>query len=101
MPNKKIQTDAKDERADLDVIPKKEAFMLNLPPILVTPAAWKGAEIRSKPELWIWELESDDVNELTTATQQFFQSGEPLENISKSNFHLPGLEKKLAKIKMI
>ena len=73
--------------------------MLNLPPILVTPAAWKGPEIKSKPELWIWELESDDVNELTTATQQFLQSGEPLENISKSNFHLPRLEKKLAEIK--
>ncbi len=72
---------------------------MNLPPILDTAATWKGPDLKAKPELWICQLGPDDINDLVTATQRFLQSGQPLETLSKSDFHLPVLEKKLAKIK--
>ncbi len=73
--------------------------MPDLPPILDTAAAWKGPQIESKAELWTWELTIADIRELRSAAQQFLQSSEPLERISKLSFQLPRLATRLAEIK--
>ncbi|NQY92612.1 MAG: TauD/TfdA family dioxygenase [Campylobacteraceae bacterium] len=73
--------------------------MKNLPQNLETPAAWKGSQMISKKQLWIWQLQADESKELLEATKEFLQSDVPLENISKYNFKLTTLEKKLSLIK--
>lgn len=73
--------------------------MENIPQNLETPAAWKGSEMNLKTQLWIWKLQENESKELLLATKEFLQAGVPLENISKYNFKLTTLEKKLSLIK--
>jgi len=73
--------------------------MKNIPNNLETSAAWEGSAMSSNPQLWMWKLEENEIEELLFATKVFLQSGVPLENISKSNFKLTSLEKKLSLIK--
>jgi len=73
--------------------------MTDLPEVLNTPAAWKGLELEKTPELWVWQLSTDDITELTQATQTFIQSGLNAEHMSKADFPLPKLEKKLEEVK--
>ncbi len=73
--------------------------MGKIPQNLKTSAAWKGSVMNLNPNLWIWQLQDNEIQELLLATKDFLQAGVPLENISKSNFKLTTLENKLALIK--
>lgn len=73
--------------------------MGKIPQNLETSTAWKGSVMNSKPELWIWQLQENEIQELLLATKDFLQKGVPLKNISKSNFKLTTLENKLSLIK--
>jgi len=73
--------------------------MRKTPHYFETPAAWKGSEMNQEPKLWIWQLQENEIEELLLSTKDFLQKGFPLQSISKSNFQLPTLEKKLSLIK--
>ena len=73
--------------------------MSSLQSTLTTDAAWKGQAIKDKPESWVYTFSKSDISEINASISTFLDSNSPLEDISKNNFLLPELGKKLTKIK--
>ena len=72
---------------------------LPMPPGPITgPSAWYGLALTPKPGQqpdWIWHLTDEDKSEIDAAIRFFLASGAPMEAISRNNFPLRGLVKKL------
>ena len=64
---------------------------MKIPTRIDVSAAWYGADLRNKSELWSYHLSSEEISELENAASNFIKSDEPLGKISKKSFHLPKL----------
>ena len=64
---------------------------MKIPTMIDISAAWYGADLRNKSELWSYHLSSEEISELENAASNFIKSDEPLGKISKKSFHLPKL----------
>ncbi|KAJ5374415.1 Taurine catabolism dioxygenase TauD/TfdA [Penicillium concentricum] len=71
----------------------------DFPKIHTGPTLWKAEDYREKPELWTHRFTEEEVTEISYATDQFIQSGTPLTGISKANFHLPNLSKRMENLR--
>nr|WP_070960943.1 TauD/TfdA family dioxygenase [Hyphomonas sp. Mor2] len=60
-----------------------------------SPAAWRGADIRSRQADWLETLSPGDLAEIEAATDHALQSGLDLSAVSKRTFHLPNLGAKI------
>ncbi|EYE90894.1 TauD/TfdA family dioxygenase [Aspergillus ruber CBS 135680] len=57
--------------------------------------AWKPEEYRGQPEKWTHAFNAEEIEELSTAADNFLNAKIPLTGISKKNFPLPNLSKDL------
>ena len=62
--------------------------ILMLPEHINIPAAWFGAELASKSDIWHYKLQDEEIGELITAANKFCASGEELGKINPQNFVL-------------
>ena len=69
------------------------------PEIICRPSAWVGKEMEKNPDIWLKNLSSDEIDELEKAADNFLSSSLSIGNLSKENFPLPILEKRLTKLK--
>lgn len=60
-----------------------------------SPAAWYGKEVKNQSSLWLHRLETEDLKELETATDNLINAGIQLGQITADNFPLPCLSKKI------
>lgn len=58
---------------------------------LKTPAAWTGADMRSRQEEWIRILTEQEIVELEGAAQTLIDRGVALEDVTRNAFPLPGI----------
>ncbi|KAE8373325.1 hypothetical protein BDV26DRAFT_70443 [Aspergillus bertholletiae] len=63
------------------------------------PTVWKAEEYRDAPERWTHRFTPEEVAELSATADQFLANKVPLTGISKSNFPLPNLSKRLAELR--
>ncbi|MEK9718834.1 MAG: TauD/TfdA family dioxygenase, partial [Candidatus Puniceispirillum sp.] len=61
-------------------------------------AAWYGADLATRPELWVYDLSVADIAALEAAAHSFRQTGMPLGTINKKTFPLDGFAVFLAKM---
>ena len=61
---------------------------MKIPTMIDISAAWYGADLRNKSELWSYQLSCEEISELENAAANFIKSDEPLGKISKKSFHL-------------
>jgi hypothetical protein len=54
-------------------------------------AAWRGEDMRGRPELWTFQLGAPDVEELNAAQRVAAASGKKLRHMTAADFPLPGL----------
>lgn len=71
----------------------------NFPKHIEGPSAWRRDEYADQPEKWVHRFTSEEVQELGKAADDFMASGTPLTGISKDNFPLPQLSKRLAALR--
>ncbi|KAJ5863544.1 uncharacterized protein N7529_005460 [Penicillium soppii] len=67
----------------------------DFPKIQTGPTVWKAEDYRENPELWTHRFSSEEIAEISTASDDFIKKGAPLTGISKENFHLPHLRERL------
>ncbi|KAB8267478.1 hypothetical protein BDV30DRAFT_220030 [Aspergillus minisclerotigenes] len=63
------------------------------------PTVWKAEEYRDAPEKWTHRFTAEEIAELSATADQFLANKIPLTGISKSNFPLPNLSKRLAELR--
>ncbi|KAF7619735.1 hypothetical protein F9C07_2862 [Aspergillus flavus] len=63
------------------------------------PTVWKAEEYRDAPEKWTHQFTAEEIAELSATADQFLANKIPLTGISKSNFPLPNLSKRLAELR--
>jgi len=63
------------------------------------PTLWKREDYVDSPEKWTHAFTAEEVQELSEAADQFIERGIPLTGISKSNFPLPNLSKRLHEVR--
>lgn len=63
------------------------------------PTVWQREEYINNPELWVHRFTPDEVKELGEASDKFIHDGIPLTGISKDNFKLPVLSKRLVALR--
>jgi len=61
------------------------------------PSAWTRADLE-RDRSWLLELDTDDVRELEDGWRRFVASGLPLQGVSRQNFPLPALGRKLSRV---
>ncbi len=59
-----------------------------LPDQIEIPAAWFGADLVNKPDIWHYTLDDAEISDLITAANKFRASGEELGKITPQNFVL-------------
>ncbi|KAL2217701.1 hypothetical protein M432DRAFT_548989 [Thermoascus aurantiacus ATCC 26904] len=69
------------------------------PKEITGPTVWKAEDFKDHPEKWTHRFTDEELEELSTAADNFIASGTPLTAISKSNFPLPNLSKFLAELR--
>lgn len=74
----------------------------DLPPQIVTPAAWVGPDLAERPEDWLYQLTPDDVADLEQAARHFLSLDRDVGEITAEDFpltqfadHLSALRDKL------
>ncbi len=65
---------------------------------VVDPAGWTGPELEASDE-WVLRLSPDDIEELDAAADSVAGRGLDIKDITRDDFPLPGLERKLAQVK--
>ncbi|KAL4898549.1 hypothetical protein BDV59DRAFT_206892 [Aspergillus ambiguus] len=65
------------------------------PKVHTGPTVWKAEDYRENPDAWTHQFTDEEIEELSTAADNFIQLDLPLTGISKSNFPLPNLSKRL------
>ncbi|KAE8323697.1 hypothetical protein BDV39DRAFT_181666 [Aspergillus sergii] len=63
------------------------------------PTVWKAEEYRDAPEKWTHRFTAEEIAELSATADQFLANKIPLTGISKSNFPLPNLSKRLGELR--
>ncbi|KAE8137565.1 hypothetical protein BDV38DRAFT_271160 [Aspergillus pseudotamarii] len=63
------------------------------------PTVWKAEEYRDAPEKWTHRFTPEEITELSATADQFLANKIPLTGISKSNFPLPNLSKRLVELR--
>ncbi|KAE8365595.1 hypothetical protein BDV27DRAFT_126648 [Aspergillus caelatus] len=63
------------------------------------PTVWKAEEYRDAPEKWTHRFTPEEIAELSATADQFLANKIPLTGISKSNFPLPNLSKRLVELR--
>ena len=56
-----------------------------------TPAAWRGADMRKRPEAWTVQLDAAEVAELHAAQKAAAAGGKSLQTMTRADFPLPTL----------
>ncbi|KAJ5971509.1 Taurine catabolism dioxygenase TauD/TfdA [Penicillium vulpinum] len=69
------------------------------PKVLTGPTLWKAEEYRENDDLWTHRFTSDEVAEISGASDQFIKSGIPLTGITKANFLLPNLSERMENLR--
>ena len=60
-------------------------------PLVEGPSAWIGADLRKRPEEWIYTLSSTELSEIEAATQGVRARGLDIADITRADFPLPTL----------
>ena len=74
-----------------DLLQPYESF----PSHIEGPTVWTRDQFEGKPEKWVHRFTPEEIDELGEACDQFIADGIPLTGISKSNFPLPQLSRRL------
>ena len=69
-----------------------------LPGHINIPAAWFGADLKNKSDIWHYKLQDKEIGELITAAKRFCASGEELGKINPQNFVLDKFAVRLAEL---
>jgi hypothetical protein len=67
-------------------------------PLVDGPSAWKGIDLRQKPEKWIYRLSNDEIAEIEAATDAAMATGKAMADVTKEDFVLPSFAKQLTAI---
>ena len=59
-----------------------------LPETLTGPAAWVGADLQDRPDLWLYQLTEADIDELEAAAEHYLSLGRDIGEITKDAFPL-------------
>lgn len=62
------------------------------------PAAWKGRELATRPQQWLFELAPEELREIDDAVRHVQQEGIALGDITPKTFVLPRLGQRLASL---
>ena len=68
------------------------------PPVLDTPAAWRGKDMAATPERWLFHLTGSQIDELERAAQRFLDSGKDIGDMRRGDFPLPEFGAHLAEL---
>ncbi|KAE8153443.1 hypothetical protein BDV25DRAFT_149506 [Aspergillus avenaceus] len=63
------------------------------------PTVWKPEEYRDQPEKWTHRFTPEEIAELSATADEFLAQKIPLTGISKNNFPLPNLAKRLTELR--
>lgn len=63
------------------------------------PAAWVGAEMQTREDLWLHTLTADEIHELEEAAQHFLTLKRDIGEITKADFPLPTFRSHLERLK--
>jgi len=69
-----------------------------LPDQIDTPAAWVGADLVGKSEMWHYKLQDEEIDEIIAAANKFCSSGEDLGKINPKNFPLNKFALRLSEV---
>ncbi|RAL16229.1 TauD/TfdA family dioxygenase [Aspergillus homomorphus CBS 101889] len=69
------------------------------PKEITGPTVWKPEDYREHPEKWTHRFTAEEIEELSTAADNFLANKIPMTGISKSNFPLPNLSKRLTELR--
>ncbi|MCJ8325282.1 MAG: TauD/TfdA family dioxygenase [Rhizobiales bacterium] len=69
------------------------------PQVIVGPSAWIGEDMATNSDVWLTKLTEQDIHELETAANNFIDSSKNIGEISKSDFPLPTLAIRFAKLR--
>ncbi|KAJ9212833.1 hypothetical protein DTO166G4_5645 [Paecilomyces variotii] len=69
------------------------------PKEITGPTVWQAEDYKNNPEKWTHRFSEEEIEELSTAADNFLASKTPLTGISKSNFILPKLSSFLIKLR--
>lgn len=58
-------------------------------PLVEGPSAWKGTELSSQPEKWIYHLSQDEIAQIEAATEAATATGKNMADMTRADFPLP------------
>lgn len=64
--------------------------------LVTSPAPWRGETLQHAPGEWLYHLSAEEIAALTTAAQAIVGSGQPLAEVDRDDYPLPGLASALA-----
>ncbi|KAJ5634291.1 hypothetical protein N7528_002133 [Penicillium herquei] len=65
------------------------------------PTVWKAGDYSQNPEKWTHQFTEEEIKEIGDASDKFIQDKTPLEGISKTNFPLPKLAKRMEELRRV
>lgn len=63
-----------------------------VPDPVTSPAPWRGEELQTRPDVWLRQLQENQIAELVDAAARIEQSGVALADIAKADWPIPLLE---------
>ncbi|KAI0020365.1 hypothetical protein F4780DRAFT_770691 [Xylariomycetidae sp. FL0641] len=75
-----------------DLIQPYSAF----PKRIEGPTMWEAEDYADNPERWVYQFSGEELEQISSAADQFIATGNPITGITKETFPLPGLEHSLA-----
>ncbi|MEM1122543.1 MAG: TauD/TfdA family dioxygenase, partial [Bacteroidota bacterium] len=88
------------ENEDKQYEQKITSMPFSLPPLQTGLSVWQGPTLNNQKEKWIISLNKMEISELETALQQFQQNGKTIGAMTREDFQLPNLGKKLTQLKV-
>ena len=73
--------------------------MTSRPEQIDMPAAWKGGDLASKPERWVWTLTANECAELEAAAETYLAGGREIGAVTAAAFPLPTVAPRLARLR--
>ncbi|MAI58124.1 MAG: taurine catabolism dioxygenase TauD [Rhodobacteraceae bacterium] len=70
-----------------------------LPPVISSPSAWNGKDLRQREREWLLNLSDDQIYELESAAKFYLSLGLDIAEISNDTFPLPKFSKHLRALK--
>ncbi|KAJ5129073.1 uncharacterized protein N7443_006189 [Penicillium atrosanguineum] len=71
----------------------------DFPKVHTGPTVWKAEDYRNSPELWTHRFSDNEIQEISAAADEFIEMEIPLTGISKTNFALPNLSRRLEELR--